>query len=130
MKITIDFDLGTLSDRVLNLLLRGAGEGEGPRPQLVREIADVMARELLMRQSGRPWPVRKQFSIECGMEPGDVEAIADALHSLTCDVVSLEKAATLAPAGSLERAELGEAAHFLFRVGESVAGLSGAAISA
>ena len=34
------FDLGTLSDRVLNLLLRGSGEGDRPKSQLVRAIAD------------------------------------------------------------------------------------------
>ena len=39
MKVTIYFDLGTLSDRVLNLLLRGASEGERPKSELVREVA-------------------------------------------------------------------------------------------
>jgi len=39
MRITIYFGLGALSDRVLNLLLRGAGEGERPKSELVREVS-------------------------------------------------------------------------------------------
>jgi len=39
MRITIYFGLGALSDRVLNLLLRGAGEGEHPKSELVREVS-------------------------------------------------------------------------------------------
>jgi hypothetical protein len=72
MKVTIYFDLGTLSDRVLNLLLSGSSEGERPKSQLVREVAD-------------------------------------AIHNLIVDITELEKAAALAPAGSLEREELSQA---------------------
>lgn len=128
MKITIAFELGRPSDRVLNLLLRG-GEGERPKTDLVRAISDVLTAELLARQQGRPWPVRKEFSIESGLSPADMPAIADALHNLTCDVIELEKAAALSPAGSLEREELSQAAAFLFSVGESIAHLPGAAIA-
>jgi hypothetical protein len=92
MKITVYFDLGTLSDRVLNLLLRGSSEVERP-PGLVSEIADKITAELLMRQSSAAWPSRKYFEIDSGIEPGDVEAIADAVQNLLSDILELERAA-------------------------------------
>ena len=123
------FDLGTLSDRVLNLLLRGSGEGDRPKSQLVRAIADEMTRELLMRQSSSAWPARKSFEIDCGLDPSDTPAIADAIHNLILDITELERAAALSPAGSLEREELSAAACFLSCVGRAVAYLPGAAIA-
>ncbi len=129
MRITIDFPLGTLSDRVLNMLLRGSSEGGRPKSELVRAIADEMTRELLMRQSSSAWPARTEFSIECGIEPGDTPAIADAIHNLILDITELERAAALSPAGSLEREELSAAACFLSCVGRSLAYLPGAAIA-
>ena len=124
MQISVCFDLGALSDRVLNLLLRGSGEANVPKTDLVRAIADVLTAELLARQQGRPWPARKEFSVESGLSPEDLPAIADAIHALVCDITELERAAELAPAGSLEREEITTAAAFLFSVGDSIAHLS------
>jgi hypothetical protein len=120
MRITVAFNPGRLSDRAINLLLRGSSDGDRPKVDLVREISDVLTGEALARQSGRPWPSRNSFEIDPGIASGDCEAVADALHNLTCDVVSLEKVAALSPAGSPERDELTTAAEFLFCVAAAI----------
>ena len=74
-----------------------------------------------MRQSSSAWPARKSFEIDCGLDPSDTPAIADAIHNLILDITELERAAALSPAGALEREELSAAACFLSCVGEAIA---------
>ena len=71
----------------------------------------------------------QSFEIDCGLDPSDTPAIADAIHNLILDITELERAAALSPAGSLEREELSAAACFLSCVGRAVAYLPGAAIA-
>ncbi|MGB8590599.1 MAG: hypothetical protein WA755_20250 [Candidatus Acidiferrales bacterium] len=120
--IDVHFDLRRLSDRALHLLMRGAGEGERPKTALVRELSDLLTIEKLSREQGQAGP-GSPFTIETGIDPGDLPAVAIALENLTDDVAALEFSAALAPAGNAEHDELTVAAEFLFSVAEAIRAL-------
>ena len=122
-KVMVGFDLGRLPGRAINLLLRGAGEGTRPKVRLISEVADALTRELLMRQGSLSWSSQESFELDLGFDCDDEPALVDAVDNLLSDIIAIESAAAAAPAGSDERAELGEVAAFLFSIAESSKGL-------
>jgi len=108
-EVLINFDMGRLSDRMLNLLLRGAGEGDRPKDPYVRELYDVLIAEKLCRQG--PRRIRELVRVDVPAE--DPRAIAAAIGNLFRDLASLEFPRAIFPAGSPEREEYAAGADLL-----------------
>jgi hypothetical protein len=114
----LNFDLRTLSDRVLNLMLRGAGEGQRLEAPVARAVHDALAEELARRTTRSDTdagPEQKQIKVILP-SLGPHEA-AVAYQNLRVDVMNLEYVASLA--GDAEAQELRQAAAFLFEVGQA-----------
>ena len=111
MGTRLSFNLSLLSDRMINVLLRGAGE-QPDRSPLIAAVVDILIGEQLRRLVGKEsWPVELP-----DLTPDEIRHV---YANLTTDVITLAAAALMA-GDSPEAEELRTAAAFLDTVGKTL----------
>lgn len=118
MTFFVDFDLIRLSDRVLNLLLRGTSEGDlSQKTQLVRQVHAGLVVERCVRDENPRSEGPRTIRVE--LDDGYNETCSD-LANLLHDYTTLQLGARRA--GDSGRAELIAGAEFLSAIAKSLLG--------